>query len=660
MYLNLKDYWLSKDEIIRFEHIEENQKLHNELVWHIQKMYMLSWEYMKNKNNDWDYLDNQERNTISDGKIKPNFTFQMKKAYIAQYINEWLYPLYEWVKSLWDRDVAKKLNQLAKYDIDIMRKPIKDKEMLEDVFDYGVSVVIKEYFNMYTATPEVKIVTPKYWYPDPSGNTLDNNFRRHFFSTITTKWEIEQANSKSKNMWWEEVYCWIDDLVAWPSYNDQLKYRNDKSLRSLNVSWYNDDIYILQWYITLNWHKYVVSLGNAHNKIIRFEPIEAISKQEKKDPTTVEFPIAIYNAFPLKNDPCGVSYRELLFDKDNALKRLSNAIYRKELRNAWFDNILVDIDQIPNINVLAHKTDDWPNYIPFSWSNANDQPLTRQMTEFNDTTSSMNFYQYMVSMSEQDTGIDQLMRWQADQNSTLWQAEYQQQKSNILFSLDAMMLSVWESMFWKNIYLRSLMENIKEVKEKSAILTTMNGMDSIVKLERWELIWSNSPFVRVKSKKQQIEEAKTQLAHLEAFYAMELQDPNVSPLVVKIYKRTMRSLQWFDEDFIYATVRTDVYEDRAIWLMNIINSSVKVPEGYQLLQPWLDIKQQLEALRYYVWMCVSCPEKDKYMRIISKYVMQEWIQVQQQQVEGIQWIANSMWSQMVSNKINNFTSKPWM
>jgi hypothetical protein len=68
-----------------------------------------------------------------------------------------------------------------------MRKQIKDKEVLEDVFDYGVSVSIKTTFDKQTATPKYNIINPKYWYPDPSGNILDNNFRRHLFSTVSTK-----------------------------------------------------------------------------------------------------------------------------------------------------------------------------------------------------------------------------------------------------------------------------------------------------------------------------------------------------------------------------------------------------------------------------------------------------------------------------------------
>jgi hypothetical protein len=419
-------------------------------------------------------------------------------------------------------------------------------------------------------------------------------------------------------------------------------------------------VYLLQWWVTINWYKYNVTLWNAHNLILRFDAIPCLSKSEKEDPTTVEFPVAIYNSFPLFNDPCWISYRELLFDKDRALTKISNAVYKKELRNAWFDNVLVDVDSGVNINHLSYVTDEWPNYIPYTWTNNQWRPVIQNVSTPNDTTSSTNFYNWMVQMSEQDTAIDQMMRWQPDQNSTLWQLDNQMNKQNILFSLDALMLWIWEEMFWKNIYLRSLMEHISEIREKSAMITSINGIDSITKLTKSDLVWWNSPFIRVVSKKQQIEEAKPLLAHLEAFYAIEMQDPNVSPLVTKIYKRTMRSLQWFDDDFIYATIRTDVYEDRAINLMNLINDPwVELPTDYQYLTPELDIKQQLEALYYYVSMCIPWPEKDGALRIINQEIIKEWVHINKDQMWEMWWIANSMWSQMISNKLSNPNQQQW-
>jgi len=48
----------------------------------------------------------------------------------------------------------------------------------------------------------------------------------------------------------------------------------------------------------------------------------------------VVFPVAITNVFPLENDPFGVSYLELIIDKQGAMNKLYNASMQKELRNA--------------------------------------------------------------------------------------------------------------------------------------------------------------------------------------------------------------------------------------------------------------------------------------------------------------------------------------
>jgi len=45
--------------------------------------------------------------------------------------------------------------------------------------------------------------------------------------------------------------------------------------------------------------------------------------------------------------------------------------------------------------------------------------------------------------------------------------------------------------------------------------------------------------------------------------------------------------------------------------MNIINDpKVDIPKNYQYVAPELDIKQQLEAMYYYVNMCIPSTEKD--------------------------------------------------
>jgi hypothetical protein len=58
--------------------------------------------------------------------------------------------------------------------------------------------------------------------------------------------------------------------------------------------------------------------------------------------------------------------------------------------------------------------------------------------------------------------------------------------------------------------------------------------------------------------------------------------------------------------------------------MNIINDpKVDIPKDYQYVSPELDIKQQLEAMYYYVNMCIPSEEKDGVLRIINKLILQE-------------------------------------
>jgi hypothetical protein len=52
--------------------------------------------------------------------------------------------------------------------------------------------------------------------------------------------------------------------------------------------------------------KYIADFFNGRNVIGRRERIQPVSKEEKKYPHIIPFPVEVTNAFPLENDPCGM------------------------------------------------------------------------------------------------------------------------------------------------------------------------------------------------------------------------------------------------------------------------------------------------------------------------------------------------------------------
>jgi hypothetical protein len=80
--------------------------------------------------------------------------------------------------------------------------------------------------------------------------------------------------------------------------------------------------------------KYICDVFNKQSLIGRWEEIKPVDDVEKKNPHRIPFPVEVYNAFPLEDDPCGLGLAELILDFQNAKNRLMNLTLRKEEWNA--------------------------------------------------------------------------------------------------------------------------------------------------------------------------------------------------------------------------------------------------------------------------------------------------------------------------------------
>jgi hypothetical protein len=73
---------------------------------------------------------------------------------------------------------------------------------------------------------------------------------------------------------------------------------------------------------------------NNRTVLGRREEIRPVDEAERKNPSLIPFPVEVYNASPLENDPCGIGLAELILDFQNAKNRLMNLDLRKEEWNA--------------------------------------------------------------------------------------------------------------------------------------------------------------------------------------------------------------------------------------------------------------------------------------------------------------------------------------
>lgn len=325
----------------------------------------------------------------------------------------------------------------------------------------------------------------------------------------------------------------------------------------------------------------------------------------------------------------------------------------KQEYDAGFKHVVVDINKITNPDLLKTQPDWGPVYVPArssQWepiSNAT-APIETFSNVSNDSYNALN---YLETEAGKETLFTESNRWVDQASQTLGQAKMQQQNSNLIFGLDADMLSIGIANFWRIIWYRSIQENFKASKEK--IFRIGSGLfGKTIKFQKSDMISWYDPDIKIVSKKIEQEENREQLAYMMAQRPMIQQDPNIPQVSKNIYKRKLDELNWVDNDMIYAFTPYTRDERRALDYVELINNDI-MPES--LFQPWMD----LETYWIYLSHANDTETKEKILWLLEDVMLEEWVNKPQELDQWQQWgwMANAMWSQLWSNLVSTQMQK---
>lgn len=452
---------------ISIEDIQSNKELQNKITWQVRTRYTDSETYMSEKRRLFQYRYSKFTNPADSetDKIKIHLLFQHLKAFISTYYTEGLTAGFVGAEFL-DDDYAYMLETCYKKDIVTMNKKQKDFFHIMNIWFYGVSILMKDWYDNVNQTIKYSVVSPEYRLPDPNGN-LVKGFRYHMFDFSITMEEMKQANKESKS--WP-IYINLDKINK---TTDEAKQTSDRKKEDRNLWTANTDeqYHGTRVFMEREGVKYIADFFNNRNVIGRRERIQPISKEEKKYPHIIPFPVEVTNAFPLENDPCGMWLAELVLSFQKAKNRLMNMALRKEERNSWFQLLLADISKIQDIDLLAERPTDWPIIIPFNgemWP-LNGDVVRPVIDGIKADQSTLNLSSILDIEAQSQTGFTSQNRWLPfNPAGSLWEAKMQQVNSNLIFSLDSECISRWEVNFVKNMWLRWLKEFLPENEKKYA------------------------------------------------------------------------------------------------------------------------------------------------------------------------------------------------
>lgn len=579
------------------------------------------------------------------GKIKPQLINQSKRAFLARVRKEWLLPVFTWVD--WrDNELANKINKIAEFDAWTMKKDARDAQLLGNIFDYWVWIRVYDGENNISKNPRRRVIDPLCWFPDPVGNGIDQNWDYHFFLFNGNKDELEAVNEQAE----EEIYFDIDQIQNWP--NLDIKDISKKRQRGISDQiTYRDRAFLTIAYANLNGRKYRATLANNRTLIVRWEEIEAISKDEEENPSIVPFSISVSYAMPCESDPFGYSVREFLIDKEDAMIKIVNALFYKELQNAGNDTYLFDTTIVNNPHLLGKRAEDGKIFIPANpWNKSLEQAIA-QVSTIQNTTQQYNFFDFLRNLGETDSGISSTMlgAW-VDKSETLWQSQMLAGNTDENMSFDFAMIGIGEEAFWRNIYYRSFVKNLKKYKKK--IINISWSYDDFVKIELSEFIGSKDPNIAIKSTQELIKENKAKSIILQSLIPLVQSSWGKLPLNITIYYRELMRLGMLDDSFIYSIFPKSPDEIHAERMQKIINIWVR-PKSLFIagVDPY--------ALLFYVSNCVENEIKQEAISQINSFILESrknWLeQTEKQQASeskgNTAWVANSMASQMISNNL---------
>lgn len=245
---------------------------------------------------DWQKIKTNP-GVFKENRIKIHTAYSQEKAFIATFMNDEMAVKFVG-KTTADDEKSEKLEQVAKHDYKAMGKRKKDFMRLSNLFNFGVGLRVKIGRDNKTMCPIYENADPMAWLPDPNGDVINNNFSYHMFQMVNTINGLKSINASSPN-----TYFNLDkvDSTSFDDKYDEGYKREEQQVRLLsNPEDMRASINIVNCYVEFGEHKYICTLANSMSLIIRWERVAPISKDEKKNPYSVPFPISVTNVFPLR------------------------------------------------------------------------------------------------------------------------------------------------------------------------------------------------------------------------------------------------------------------------------------------------------------------------------------------------------------------------
>ena len=611
-----------------------SQEDRDKLLAQIDREYQAWFDYVVNKRNQYrDRVIRWDKQAKDPNKININMVANAIDTLIASSYTDWLTVNFASADGWMSADKADNLNYMAEFDNNDQDYQQLYYQKEQDRYFFWVWIRYRYGWDDVKKMPKFMVINPLSWIPDPIPSqtwAFDGSwYRFHWFEFTTTIMDLIADGSYDKEALDTLVWGYFSPETQqdWVAYASAYNYVMPTTCDELKTN-FSLDVY--HHFTNFNDKKYVVTLANWRKTPIRIKELEPVLKEEKKNPTMIQFPIILNYWKPRRNDPFGESVCDKLDDKQIAKTILFNLNIIKAKKEALGGDFIWNSRLIKNREDILKPTTNGRNIFVDTVEPLGNVGMELPRSQIK--ADSINMITALENEAMHDTNIDSLQQGiVSGGRTTATESQIAQANSNIIWLLNNKVNAWGDKRFWFERW-KGYQENFSEVDEKKAVIVSNFEVKSL-SLKKDEFFTRNIPHIILATKADLQSKNEKEQIFWDKYLWMMLNNPSTPEVSKRIAQRMCYRCNGKTPNEINVLVPLENDETVALQFVDMLNLDV-VPQSL--------FKYPREYLRTF-WVYFQKAENTKAKEVVLMAIRNAMVNMPLQQAQNPQFteMANS-------------------
>ena len=611
-----------------------SQEDRDKLLAQIDREYQAWFDYVVNKRNQYrDRVIRWDKQAKDPNKININMVANAIDTLIASSYTDWLTVNFASADGWMSADKADNLNYMAEFDNNDQDYQQLYYQKEQDRYFFWVWIRYRYGWDDVKKMPKFMVINPLSWIPDPIPSqtwAFDGSwYRFHWFEFTTTIMDLIADGSYDKEALDTLVWGYFSPETQqdWVAYASAYNYVMPTTCDELKTN-FSLDVY--HHFTNFNDKKYVVTLANWRKTPIRIKELEPVLKEEKKNPTMIQFPIILNYWKPRRNDPFGESVCDKLDDKQIAKTILFNLNIIKAKKEALGGDFIWNSRLIKNREDILKPTTNGRNIFVDTVEPLGNVGMELPRSQIK--ADSINMITALENEAMHDTNIDSLQQGiVSGGRTTATESQIAQANSNIIWLLNNKVNAWGDKRFWFERW-KGYQENFSEIDEKSAVIVSNFEVKSLT-LKKDDFFTRNIPHIILATKADLQSKNEKEQIFWDKYLWMMLNNPSTPEVSKRIAQRMCYRCNGKTPNEINVLVPLENDETVALQFVDMLNLDV-VPQSL--------FKYPREYLRTF-WVYFQKAENTKAKEVVLMAIRNAMVNMPLQQAQNPQFteMANS-------------------